>query len=76
MLKIKDNLDIKEVDNFLFEKGFYTWKDLNGNEITGKYGHFKIAKNKHIIPLNGGGNARFDIIYDLIQAGYIEKVEE
>lgn len=76
MLKIKDDIDVKEVDNFLFDRGFYTRKDINGNDITRKYGHFKIAKNKHIIPLNGGGNARFDIVYDLIKADLVEKVEE
>ncbi len=75
MLKIKDDVDIEEVDKILFDRGFYTRKDLNGNDITRKYGHFRIAKNRHILPLNGGGNARFDIIYDLIQAGLVEKVE-
>ena len=43
-------------------------------KMTEKHGHFKIAKNRHIIPLNGGGNDRFDIIFLLIQAGLVEKV--
>ena len=74
MLKIKDGTELKEIDNILLNNGFYKRKDIYGNEITRKYGHFKIAKNRHILPLNGGGNDRFDIIYDLIQAGLVEKV--
>lgn len=74
MLKIKDNVDLKEVDNILLNNGFYKRKDIYGNEITERYGHFKITKNRHILPLNGSGNKRFDIIYDLIQAGLVEKV--
>ena len=74
MLKIKDGTDLKEIDNILLNNGFYKRKDIYGNEITRKYEHFKIAKNRHILPLNGGGNDRFDIIYDLIQAGLVEKV--
>lgn len=76
MLKIKDDVNIEEVNKFLLEKNFYKRKDIYDNEIIMRYGHFKIAKNKHIIPLNGGGNSRFDFIYDLIQAGLVEKVEE
>ena len=75
MLKIKDGVDLKKLDEILFEKGFYKRKDLYDNSITRKYGHFRIAKNRHILPLNGGGNNRFDIIYDLIKADLVEKVE-
>ena len=76
MLKIKDGTDLKEIDNILLNNGFYKRKDIYGNEITRRYGHFKIAKNRHIIPLNGGGNDRFDNIFLLIQAGLVEKVEK
>ena len=67
MLKIKDEVDLKELEKF----GVYIY----ANQCR-RSGHFKVAKNRHIIPLNGGGYKRFDIIYDLIQAGLVEKVEE
>ena len=76
MLKIKDDVDFEKVKEFLLDKKFYLRKDIYGNENLEKYGHFKIAKNKHIIPLNGAGSSRFDIIYDLIEAGMIEKIEK
>lgn len=37
---------------------------------------FKICKNKHIKPYNGTNQNRYDIMFDLINDGYIEKVEE
>jgi hypothetical protein len=73
MLKIKDNINSIELDSFLLNRGFYTRDD---DKLWRKYGHFKICKNNHILPLNGGGNDRFDIIYDLIQANMVEKVED
>lgn len=74
MLKIKDSVKKEDLEKFLLEKHFYYMKDLNSNDILRKYGHFKICKNNHIMPLNGGGNKRFDIIYDLIKADMVEKV--
>lgn len=74
MLKIKDSVKKEDLENFLLERHFYYLKDLNSNDILQKYGHFKVAKNRSIIPLNGGGNKRFDIIYDLIKANMVEKV--
>lgn len=67
MLKVKDNVDLKELENY----GLFIFY---GNYR--KHGHFKVAKNRHIIPLNGGGCERFDIIYKLIKADMIEEVEE
>ncbi len=51
------------------------------NDFRGGYYYcgrdFKISnKNHHLIPLNGTASKRFDNLYDLIQAGYVEKVEE
>lgn len=46
MVKIRDNVNKIELESFLLEKGFYQrdgqWR---------KFGHFKISKNGHIIPL-------------------------
>ena len=70
MVKIKDNVNKIELEIFLLQKGFYQrdgqWR---------KYGHFKISKNGHIIPLNGGGNKRFDIICEMTEMGFIERIE-
>lgn len=66
MLKIKDNMDLTELEKYHFYKIDNKWR---------KRGHFKVAKNRHIIPLNGGGYERFDILYDLIKADLVEKVE-
>lgn len=71
MVKIRDNVNKIELESFLLEKGFY---QMNGQRR--KYGHFKISKNGHIIPLNGSGSRRFDIIYEMTEKGFIERVEE
>lgn len=71
MVKIKDNVDKIELESFLLQKGFY---QIDGQWR--KIGHFKISKNGHIIPLNGGGARRFDIIYEMTEKGFIERVEE
>ena len=76
MLKIKDDVDLTDLDGILLKKGFYPSEDIHGNQIMRKYGHFKVAKNRHILPLNGGGNDRFDMIFDLIKADLVEKVGE
>lgn len=71
MVKIKDNVNKIELESFLLEKGFY---QMNGQWR--KFGHFKISKNGHIIPLNGSGSRRFDIIYEMTEKGFIERIEE
>ena len=73
MLKIKDNVDLKELKEILPDEKFFMKSDIYDNENLIVYGHFKLTKNKHIIPLNGAGSSRFDIIYDLIQARFSRK---
>lgn len=73
MLKIKDNVDFEKIKEILSDKNFYIEKDIYNNENLIVYGHFKLTKNKYIIPLNGAGSSRFDIIYDLIQARFSRK---
>ena len=83
MLKIKDDVDLKELEKFGFEeKRKYIRKDniaieketrdlviqaININQ----YGGFKAINNKNSSMININ-----DEIYDLIQAGLVEKVEE
>lgn len=71
MLKIRDDVDMEEVEKFLLDRGFYYSYGVLRN-----FKHFKLCKNKHLLPLNGGGNERFDVVYDLTQAGFLEKIEE
>lgn len=69
MIKIKDDVDLEELEKFgiKHEKtqfdDYYYCKD------------FKISTQKHhLIAKNGSGSRRFDTLYDLIQAGLVEKV--
>ena len=61
MLKIKDNVDLKELEKFGFE------------EFSVIYYHefVSVDKNGRFIQSNN-----LDLVYDLIQAGLVEKVGE
>lgn len=76
MLKIKDNVDLKELEKFGFEDtGLeYEWSDDDG----WLYDTIRVAKDykdiKFIIYDDFEG--MLNILFDLIQAGLVEKVEE
>ena len=90
MLKIKDNVDLKELEKFIKQhkyKEFGIWKQYNTN--TGELEHIWIGKKWNI----GGHSYRIsydntiriiksaetedlDILYDLIKANLVEKVEK
>lgn len=79
MLKIKENVDLKELEKFGFTKKYKTYT----KKCMGIY-------DTSVLSINGGiGSSRticcalwkaneitLDTIYDLIQAGLVEKVEE
>ena len=80
MLKIKDNVDLKELEKFWFIKDdFYYTKEIN-------YEYYKVKidielDRKCIIIQNDYYDSDYacyvpDVIYDLIQAGIVEKVED
>lgn len=80
MLKIKDNVDLKELEKFGFRQGIY------GSEAD-KTVTICIDKNRKITITSPNHcwwdweyyynwNSGTDIIYDLIQAGLVEKVED
>ena len=80
MLKIKDNIDLKELEKFgfEFERGTTYIKEID--EITYIYVSECDLKfiNCVIDPMSNDGSI-FDLIdtlYDLIQAGLVKKVEE
>lgn len=78
MLKIKDNVDLKELEKFGFEEvnidnklRYEFVKNIRGTEMY----NIKID-NKRIIHYNivSTHNELSDTIYDLIEAGVVEKI--
>ena len=82
MLKIKDNVDLKELEKFGFikvRKGMTDfvpevkyWYTLNNSE----YDCITVFKDKHIFFGIDCYGKTHDIIYDLIKADLVEKVDE
>lgn len=79
MLKIKDNVDLKELEKFGFKlfqgNSKYYYKDVyNGTS------DYRVYVEDRIIQLGMGAEETiFNVdttIYDLIQAGIVEKVEK
>ncbi len=69
MLKIKDNVDLKELGCDLDEEDFiWNFKELLFYKDT------RIILSDQFF--NSLGNIRLDILYDLIKADLVEKVEE
>ena len=77
MLKIKDNVDLKELEKFGFKpynlagKTHYEIEYKNGNNI-------KVSSYTRFIHFNiySVNNCIENVIYDLIQAGLVEKVDD
>ena len=78
-LRIKDNVDLKELEKFGFEENKSGWTNK-------KYTHFVrsmgccaykilIEKDTRIIHFNIPTKPIYDLLFDLIQAGLVEKVE-
>ena len=84
MLKIKDNVDLKELEKFGFEKDEYK-EDV---EMVYNYEEFRteeirIYKNKEIsiyiddeLYCCAIDTEFLEVLFDLIQAGLVEKVED
>lgn len=75
MLKIRDNVDLKQLERF----GWH----LRRNCITGKFGSYtkgatEVDLHDRIIRPYYAGFSSYDYeyVYDLIIAGFVEKVEE
>lgn len=89
MLKIKDNVDLKELEKYGFEKldnnyrkHKYSWKRLLGNDSyyelyvnVDNELHICIVGNSYCWELRIVHKLQ-DLLYDLIQAGLVEKVGE
>lgn len=74
MLKIKDNIDLKWLLNT------YNLRYANHCDEAGKYLFYSdtlyISPYNRVIYIEGRNNDDILFLYDLIQAGLIEKVEE
>ena len=85
MLKIKDNVDLKELEKFRFRyeenkriprNSIWNWEDwikVKGSKEEQIY--IKAFDRREITVYSTCGKA-IDKLYDLIQAGLVEKVEE
>lgn len=80
ILKIKDDVDLKELEKFGFVKCHNRWEDYTYGEPNDYDVDFFYIKNREIIIEDDLYGSTLDwllnILFDLIQAGYIEKVEE
>ncbi len=70
MLKIKDSVDLKELEKFGFkkDKNIYFFKNICNATVLMAFDNRKISN-----PKDDQGN---EVLYDLIQAGLVEKVEK
>lgn len=82
MLKIKDNVDLKELEKYGFEHEYdYWYKYIEDKEIENENNNFfvtQIQDNRkiHFIFYNDKDLYEFDTLYDLIKDNLVEKVEE
>ena len=82
MLKIKNNVDLKELEKF----GFIKYRSIDDGELYWCICDLFIGKDKRILQDDGINCCKsvdyqlseieIGIIFDLIQAGLVEKVEE
>jgi hypothetical protein len=75
MLRIKKEIDLKELEKFGFEKYAYE-ANLYVKRIQCLISCFVNTENRQIWFTSLGRIGNLDILYDLITAGYVEKVEE
>ncbi len=72
MLKIKDNVDLKELEKFGFHIKLYdTFESANYENLI-----WVNTKNKKIIIDNFVGDEIITKLYDLIKADLVEKVDD
>ena len=76
MLKIKDNVDLKELEKFGFMCGMSGWEWIN-REYSRT--HIYIDEFRNIFVADIGRTTHWacipNVIFDLIQAGLVEKVD-
>lgn len=84
MLKIKDDVDLRELEKFGFEykenqkilrNSVFEWNDMIKVKESKEQIYIRTFNKREIIVSSDCGIA-MDKLYDLITAGYVEKVEE
>ena len=80
MLKIKDNVDLKELEEFGFKesenKKYYVYDDEESYEILGFSKDCKTIYIQSENSFNIAEEGSLDILFNLIQAGLVEKIEK
>ncbi len=89
MLKIENNVNLKELEKYGFNITYYSIYDVNGNFISNKVKDITyiskytsttiyISKKNREIIINESflDNIALDMLYDLIKADLVEKVED
>ena len=77
MLKIKDNVDLKELEKFGFKKKtYFDGKCLVLESIINEVHNYQNIVFELPSRKLAFCNWAYDILYDLIQEGFVEKVEE
>ena len=76
MLKIKDNVDLKELEKFGFKwdeklKEYYIFSKQKDEKLSVTYERYIIIEDYSSFSIT----VYFDIIFDLIQLGLVEKEE-
>ena len=76
MLKIKNNVDLKELEKFGFELKEDEWEYNTCKQEDGFSGFTVDIDDRLINNYSSVSRKNLDVIYDLIEAGLVEKVEE
>lgn len=81
MLKIKNNIELKELEKFgmEFKKDFYKEKECYVFYVNDRYGNpfVRLSVNVHTRQVRSSTSKEaFDLLFDLISNGLVEKVDE
>lgn len=81
MLKIKNDVDLKELEKFgmEFKEDFYKEKECYVLYVNDSYGNpfVRLSVNLHTRQIRPSTNKEaFNLLYDLINNGLVEKVDE
>lgn len=77
MLKIKDNIDLKELEKFGFERKNTYYVRQFRYDVLVVHARYKFISFYNDVNMNLDSSLDlFDIVFNLIQADLVEKVEE
>lgn len=76
MLKIKDNVDLKELEKYGFKEWSYHYDFILDEDYEESFIINKSGRTIEITSCMAGTLTKLDKLYDLIKDGLVEKVEE